>query len=252
VWRGWPGEGQDGRFDMKKSDKNGTGEMPVGAKASKTGWKKEALAELAELEAQIGDAELSFVNKGKALKAVWKKGHHITAGYKSFEEYAETRWEMSRSRAYRLMDAADAYDVVANLATVPLPLNEAQCRELAKLKDEKDLDKQAKRQREAWAFAVKLCDGKRPTQSVVAEAVRHVLGKPKPVPLRPAIVALRQLKSVTRKVVEILGGTDLDEVEHDFASKATVDIRRHIHALTELAVALEGATDATQVERKAA
>jgi hypothetical protein len=66
---------------------------------------------LAELEAQI---ERSNADRGRALREI-NKGRLYRATYPTFEAYLKVRWDMSRSRAYQLMDFADELDLSTNV-----------------------------------------------------------------------------------------------------------------------------------------
>jgi hypothetical protein len=55
------------------------------------------------------------IEAGTALRAIQTDGLHRAAGHPSFEAYAKSRWQMSRSRAYQLMDAAPVMAVVSKI-----------------------------------------------------------------------------------------------------------------------------------------
>lgn len=107
---------------------------------------------LAELETVIERGLQTFIEVGSALMEI-RNSRLYRQTYATFEEYCQERWDLRKSRTYQLMDAAE---VVENLKSstivelfsgnIPLPVNEAQARPLAKL----DVDMQ----RQVWQRAV--------------------------------------------------------------------------------------------------
>lgn len=102
-------------------------------------------ARLAELEQVIKDNFKGFVAVGKALAEIRDTGLYRECG--TFEHYCALLWDVSRPRAYQLMDSAKVID---NLSTIVdknnegividlLPKNEAQARELARLQPEEQV-----------------------------------------------------------------------------------------------------------------
>lgn len=93
------------------------------------------------------DEDHVHVNKILAKKAGIGELYKIKNGgdYKTFEAYCKGAWDLSRPRAYQLIDAAE---IKQNLSTNVdiLPKTESQTRPLAKLKPDQ--------QREAWEKAV--------------------------------------------------------------------------------------------------
>lgn len=115
-------------------------------------------------EATIGQGLQSFIDVGDALARVRdRRSYRIQ--YRTFEEYCQTRWGFSRSRAHRLIEAAE---VVELLPIGNKPANEAQARELAKAPPE--------HRAEAWTAAVERTNGK-PTAKAVEEAVADIVSK---------------------------------------------------------------------------
>lgn len=99
---------------------------------------------LAELESAIARGLTTFVEVGAALAEI-RDARLYRETHGTFEDYCRERWQMSRPRAYQLIDAAG---VVAGLSTNvdTVPTSESQVRPLTKLEPEK--------QREAWSQAV--------------------------------------------------------------------------------------------------
>jgi hypothetical protein len=96
---------------------------------------------LAHLEAVIRKYRQDFCSVGKALNEIRHGRHYQRLCFKTFERYVNVRWDMSKSQAYRLIEA---YLVIVNLSPIGdvLPKNESQARPLTKL--------DAHSQRKAW------------------------------------------------------------------------------------------------------
>jgi hypothetical protein len=90
---------------------------------------------LAELEAIIERGMRTFIEVGNALLEIRNRRLYREQGFKTFEDYCRERWNMSRTYAYRQIDAAK---VVQNLSPIgDIPLTEAQARELARVSPER-------------------------------------------------------------------------------------------------------------------
>lgn len=123
----------------------------------------EGQTELEQCEAVIRSGLETFVEVGTALLTIRDKRLYKQLGYAAFADYCQERWDMSRSRAYQLMSAAE---VVSNLSTnVDIPIAETHVRPLTALQPEQ--------QREAWQKAVEDTNGK-PTEKAVRAAVETV------------------------------------------------------------------------------
>ncbi len=87
--------------------------------------------ELATYEQTINQGLEIFYDVGEALLSVRDKRLYRQA-YTTFEDYCSRRWNMTRSRAYQLIDASI---LKGNLSTIvdKMPANESQARELAGL-----------------------------------------------------------------------------------------------------------------------
>ncbi len=87
---------------------------------------------LAELESRIETNQRGFYVIGKALKEIKTGQLYGRGGFDNFKGYLKKRWDMSRSYAYRLIDASMVID---NLSAIGerLPTREAQARPLARL-----------------------------------------------------------------------------------------------------------------------
>jgi hypothetical protein len=96
---------------------------------------------LTHLEAVIDKYRQDFYAVGKALNEIRDARHYQKLHFKTFERYVNVRWDLSKSQAYRLIEA---FAVIVNLSPIGdvLPKNEAQARPLTNL--------DAHSQRKAW------------------------------------------------------------------------------------------------------
>jgi hypothetical protein len=90
-------------------------------------------ARLAELEHVVDAGLQTFVDVGRALLEI-RDGRLYRATHPTFERYLDERFGISRSRGYRLIDAARVAELVS--PTGDIPANEAQARELVPLLDD--------------------------------------------------------------------------------------------------------------------
>lgn len=119
--------------------------------------------DLMEHEKVIEQGLATFIDVGWALVQIRDGKKYRHAGYATFEDYCQRRWEMTPRHGRRLMHAAEIADVLGPAG--PIPQREAQVRPLAPLKDEPDAA------RDAWADAVAEADGGQPTAKQVEDAV---------------------------------------------------------------------------------
>jgi len=91
-------------------------------------------AALTDCEATIERGLQTFVEVGTALLTI-RDRRLYRAQYKTFEDYCQERWGMSRPRAYQMIDAAA---VVGTLSTIvdKVPTTESQARPLTQLPPE--------------------------------------------------------------------------------------------------------------------
>lgn len=135
------------------------------------------LADLMEHEKVIEQGLATFIDVGWALMQIRDGKKYKGAGYATFEDYCQRRWEFDRTYAHRLMSAAE---VAGMLPTGNVqPKSERQVRPLAALKDEPEAAA------EAWAEAVEEAGGQ-PTARQVEDAVAKRRGRPPSQPDHPA------------------------------------------------------------------
>lgn len=113
---------------------------------------------LAEHEAVIERGIQTFYEVGIALADI-RDQKLYRADHGTFEEYAEKRWQMSRPRAYQLIEAAAVVSTTVDIG-LPAPENERQARELSRIPEPE--------RAEVWAETVERTDGK-PTAAAVRE-----------------------------------------------------------------------------------
>lgn len=130
---------------------------------------------LARLEATIAAGLNTFVEVGNALAEV-REARLYRATHDTFEAYCADRWQISRPRAYELMNAASAVSAMADTGA-PLPTNERQARALAPLKDDPAAMAQVMQQA-----------GDKPTAAVLGTLVRERI-QPAPPAVSPEFVA---------------------------------------------------------------
>lgn len=98
--------------------------------ANKPGELSDAEAgRLAELEAVVDRGLQTFVEVGRALGEIRDRKLYRQT-HSTFEDYCRERWGFSRSRGYRLIEAAEVAELVSPIGDIA---NEAQARELAPL-----------------------------------------------------------------------------------------------------------------------
>jgi hypothetical protein len=98
-------------------------------------------ATLEECEAIIHDGLHTFMQVGQALMLIRDQGMYREKGYVRFEDYCDKTFQLSRSRAYQMIDAVQVNEAISlctivhteNCTTVQNPIPESQARELAPL-----------------------------------------------------------------------------------------------------------------------
>lgn len=125
---------------------------------------------LQECEAVIERGLATFVEVGTALLKI-RDSRLYRIDFDSFEEYCQERWDMSRPRAYQLIDAAN---IARNVSTMvdTVPTSERQARPLASL----DPDEQ----RQAWNRALDTAPNGRVTAEHVKATVDEMFPRREP------------------------------------------------------------------------
>lgn len=113
---------------------------------------------LTEHEAVIERGIQTFYDVGIALADI-RDRRLYRAAHRTFEEYCQGRWQMTGSRAYQMIDAANVVSTIVE-TELPPPANEGQARELGRVP--------AAERTEVWAETVERTDG-RPTAAAVRE-----------------------------------------------------------------------------------
>lgn len=154
----------------------------------------------------------TFVDVGRALAQI-RDDNLYKGRYETFDDYCHERWQYGRHYAYRLINAAAAYDGLLTIVNTdggkpPLPESEAQVRPLVGL--------EAKDAKKAWLKAAASANGHGITARLVKQAAAD-FAKPKPsdsprkqpgnrkVPKRRAALkeALRLLDKIREAVSEL-------------------------------------------------
>lgn len=130
--------------------------------------------ELEQLEGVIQKNIGAFYEVGRALMEIRDKGlYRDVLGYDTFETYCKQRWDLSRPRAYQLIEAVTVKENLSTTVDIP----ERQIRPLAKLQPEQ--------QRTAWQKAVETAPEGKVTAAHVSKVVKELTGEqPKPYVLK--------------------------------------------------------------------
>lgn len=89
---------------------------------------------LNECEETIAAGLTTFIEVGGALLTI-HEGRLYRREFATFDEYCTAKWQIGRAYAYRLMEAVRALLTIGD-TDLPLPSNEAQARELARVPEE--------------------------------------------------------------------------------------------------------------------
>jgi len=114
-------------------------------------------------------AESSFLDIGKALKAIRDQEQFKAAKFEGFEDYCVQKWAYSRNYADRLIAAYSCHELLKKEPTLTggkLPTNEYQLRYLASLPETKWV--------ETWKQILTNADGKPVTGEMVKTAVNAI------------------------------------------------------------------------------
>jgi hypothetical protein len=114
----------------------------------------------ADLELVIERGLGTFVDVGRALFEIQERRLYRTAGHRTFADYVAKRWDLSKTHAYRQIEASKIVDILSPIGDIPLPTNEAQARELAPLMDDPDAI------RAVWTEAIESSSGHATARSI--------------------------------------------------------------------------------------
>jgi 16S rRNA G966 N2-methylase RsmD len=170
-------------------------------------------ARLAELERVVDRGLQTFVEVGLALQEI-RDGRLYRETHATFEAYLDGRWGMSRSRGYRLIEAAAVAELVSPMGDIPG--NERQARELAPVLRDEGEQAVVEVWRELRAEYGDEVTARRVRQ-VVANRIRRVL---------------RERAKLERAAVDALSGVYGDvEVRHGDFRDALADLAGTVDAI---------------------
>jgi phage N-6-adenine-methyltransferase len=117
-------------------------------------------------EAVIERGLATFVEVGEALLAI-RDARLYRESHGTFEDYCRERWNMTPQHGGRLIAAAEVAVELEPIGSIP---SESVARELAPLRDEPDV------MRDAWQDAQAASPDRAPTAAIVREKVRDKMG----------------------------------------------------------------------------
>lgn len=136
---------------------------------------------LADNEAVIKRGLIQVWEVAAALADIREQKQYREAGFKTFEEYCQERWQFGRDYAERLIQGSRVYDNVAHQVNemmykmpthvgknIELPTQEAQTRAIRQAAKEPAV------QAEVWVQAVEDAGGQQPTAPQIREAAAKV------------------------------------------------------------------------------
>lgn len=152
----------------------------------------------------------TFVAVGKALVEIRDQRLYRTT-YATFEDYCQQRWQLARTTAYQLVDAArvadaleagDDVEPMSAMADIPPPVNERQTRPLTRLLPRPAAPQAEQRQaeraiRDTWREAVQ-------------SAPRGADGQPKVTAAHVADTVAKRTATVGEQLAAVPSDTDLD------------------------------------------
>jgi hypothetical protein len=142
---------------------------------------EEEQRDLARREEYIEENLQTLFSVGKAFADIRDRKLYRES-HRTFEEYCRERWQISRPRAYQLIDASIVQETVSTNVdkNMPLPTNESQTRALKKAPKEK--------QPELGEKAVKSNNGNAPTARQIIQVIETEFEEKKPAKVTRACV----------------------------------------------------------------
>lgn len=127
--------------------------------------------EFAALESKIRAGMKAWETVGECLTAINENSYHHERGFKTFESYVETIFDMTRDYAYKIMRGYEIIRLLKDAGFKPaqMPVNESQVRPLTTIKDNDDLIA------EIWDRVV--VSDKKTTAKLVKEIADELQGK---------------------------------------------------------------------------
>jgi hypothetical protein len=180
-----------------------------------------------EARALTNEVKIDAATLWAKLLALYEGEAHLALGYSSWADYCAAEFDMGRSRAYQLLDAARVVEAVSESTIVERPASEAVARELAPL-----LREGAERVEEVWGEVVARYP--EPTAKQVREAVStrrppeapapRSNGAPTPLLVSTLEAALRCLMDATRYASNLAAADIPPEVRRNFwAARGLLD-----------------------------
>jgi hypothetical protein len=187
-------------------------------------------ARLAELEEIVQRGQRSFVEVGRALRAIRDENLYELA-FDTFAAYCKTRFGMTRPRAYQLIDACD---VVDNLSTNvdKLPTSEGVSRALAALSANDQVD--------VWQQAALRWE--QPTAANVTSLIRA---------LHPDSAPKRTREETTERIIAIVV-EDMEKAVESINSNMSLAEMKRLAELLAGMIAWREKMDAKRTAREAA
>jgi hypothetical protein len=127
--------------------------------------------EFASLENIVRTGMKAWEKVGEALAKINENQYYKERGFKTFESYVETIFDMTRDYAYKIMRGYEIVKLLKDAGFTPaqMPVNESQVRPLTTIKDNDDLIA------EIWDRVVS--SDKKTTAKLVKEIADELMGK---------------------------------------------------------------------------
>ncbi|MDX2215497.1 MAG: hypothetical protein SFY66_19695 [Oculatellaceae cyanobacterium bins.114] len=151
------------------------------------------------LEQTIERGLKAFYEAGQALMEM-RDRRLYREEFATFEDYCQTRWEMSKTHANRLIEAAEVIETLTPIGVI-LPINESQARPLAPLSVEARV--------EVMQASAAIAPSGKPTAAHVQRAVEAVKTKPQPLTPGQRLTVLDEQSPYYGEEVEVVAAEGL-------------------------------------------